>query len=55
MRALLIFLLLLTAVGCGQKGALIEPEDPPTPVAAQADDEDEDDEADAKARRRDQP
>lgn len=52
MRALLIFLLLLTAAGCGQKGALIAPEASPASTSAQPTDEDEDDEANAKTRRR---
>ena len=52
MRALLLALLIIATAGCGQKGALIAPEDPPAPVTEQTAD---DDETDAKARRRDRP
>ncbi len=55
MRALWILLLCLVAVGCGQKGALIAPEEPPPPIVVQPDADEDDDEADAKTRRRDQP
>lgn len=56
MRALLVFLLFVVATGCGQKGDLIAPEDPPVPTVAQPDAaDDDDDEADAKPRRRDPP
>lgn len=52
MRALLVFLLLLSTAGCGQKGDLIAPEDPPVQAATALADED-DDEAETKPRRRD--